>query len=99
MPLLPTSIVQDYAAYRGIVRGWLQRDRKDLVLASLDALKKYLQPQRTYDAVIANDDYRENVQAFIADLPADQARSLKQWLKERDFNGLHVPRLSVRQQR
>jgi hypothetical protein len=91
-PLTPRQIVQDYAKHRPLVQRWLQAGQLDLVVASLEILKRHLQRQGDYEAA-ANDLHRKrNVEAFFSDLPGDLKRILRVWLKERSFGKLKAPR-------
>jgi hypothetical protein len=91
-PLTADAIIDRYPAHRAAVRRWLAQSRLDLVNASLEALRRHLQRQLAYDAVVRDDGARANVETFFSDLPADLGRQVGDWLAERGFNGLTVPR-------
>lgn len=87
-PLSAREIVNSYPSYRGVLRGWVQQGRLDLVAASVELLKKYIQPHTTYRAVWADETQRGSMMAFMADLPADLRKRLLKWLEERGFSGI-----------
>ncbi len=86
-PLRPADILQDYPTQRALVQAWVRGRKLDLVHASLDALKRYLQRQAHFDAV-ADSAQAANAQAFFADLPPDLKTQLRAWLRERGYAAL-----------
>jgi hypothetical protein len=72
-PLTPRQIVEDYAKHRPLVQRWLQVGQLDLVVASLELLKRHLQRQGDYEAAANDPEGKRNVEAFFSDLPGDRA--------------------------
>ena len=95
-PLQPAEILSAYHAHRAALRGWARQSRLDLVKASVELLQAHLQPQRVYDAVVADASSKGNAEQFFADLPAELQRQVRAWLKERGFTGLAVARQNAR---
>lgn len=95
-PLRPEEIIEAYPAHQAAVRGWIGRGQLDVVAASLELLKRHLQAQRSYDAVIREPAWKANVEAFLVDLPADLQRQAREWLDERGFRDLAAPSRSRR---
>ena len=91
-PLAPRQIVQGYARHRSLVQRWLQAGKLDLVVASLELLKRHLQRQEDYEAAANDPEGKRNVEAFFSDLPGDLKRLLRAWLKDRGFGKLKAPR-------
>jgi hypothetical protein len=91
-PLAASDIVDHYPAHRAALRGWVGAARLDLVASSLAALQRHLEPQRVYEEVAADAGKKGNVEAFFADLPAELRRQVREWLKDRGFDALRVPR-------
>jgi hypothetical protein len=95
-PLTPQAIIDSYLVHRPAVTRWLAERRLDLISASLDSLKRHLQPQHAYDAVVTDGDRKRNVEAFFSDLPADLRKQTREWLAGRGFQGLTVARRARR---
>jgi hypothetical protein len=91
-PLTPQQITGEYGALRPLVRQWLETARLDLVTASVELLKRHLQRQKDYDVVVSAATMRANIERFLSDLPPDLKRPVRNWLKERGFDRLKVPR-------
>lgn len=91
-PLTPEQITGEYASLRLQVRQWLEADQLDLVVASVELLKRHLQRQKDYEAVVGDPAMKTNVERFLSDLPPDVKRLVRDWLKEREFDRLTVPR-------
>jgi AAA domain (dynein-related subfamily) len=89
-PLHPEAIVKNYPAHQAVVRRWIQQRRLDRVAASVELLKRHLQPQPVYTALIAEPACKRHVEQFFADLPAELQRQVRQWLGDRGFVGLAV---------
>jgi hypothetical protein len=92
VPLTAHAITDDYGRCRRTVRRWLAAARLDLVEASLLNLKQHIQPQREYEAVVADDQKKANVEQFFRDLPGGLKRQVKEWLDDRGFAELRVAR-------
>jgi len=75
-----------------MVRQWLRAGQLDLVVASLEVLKRHLQRQADYQAATDTPKNKRNLEQFFSDLPGDIKRLLRAWLKERGFDGLKVAR-------
>ena len=90
-PLTAAEIVEGYPAHRAALKAAVAATQLDVAAASLEALKRHLQPQRSYQAVVADRVMKKNVESFFGDLPADLRRQLRAWLSERGFDGLAVP--------
>jgi hypothetical protein len=91
-PLAPDQIIGEYEALRPLVRHWLETAQLDLIMASVELLKRHLQRQKDYDAVVDAPEMRANVERFLSDLPPDMKRLVRNWFKERGFDRLRVPR-------
>ena len=91
-PLTAAQIIHGYVAHRPMVRQWLRAGRLDLVVASLEVLKRHLQRQADYEAATDAPETKGNLEKFFSDLPGDLKRLLRAWLKERGFNELRVAR-------
>jgi hypothetical protein len=91
-PLTAILIIRQYPALRALVKRWVAEARLDLVAASIEALKRHLQPQRHYDALMKHAQQRTNVETFFTDLPPDLKRQVADWLQERGFTNLIVSR-------
>lgn len=89
-PLAAAEIVTEYPMYRSALLAWRRAKRLDLIEASVRNLRRYLQPQRVYDAVVADAAQTKNTRDFVADLPAEVRRTLNDWLAERRFEELRV---------
>jgi MoxR-like ATPase len=90
-PLQPAEVIEAYLAHRASLRAAIEKGRLDLLAASVEALKRHLQPQRVYEAVVANANQKANVEAFFDDLPAELKRQVRAWLDQRGFHKLTVP--------
>lgn len=89
-PLSATEIMNDYRAHRATMKRWIADAKLDLVAASLETLKRHLQPQRQYDKVVKDAKQKKNVEDFLADLVPDLQRQAAAWLAERGFNQLNL---------
>jgi hypothetical protein len=87
-PLRPQEIIDHYPAHRAAIRNWVFEGRLDAVAATLELLKKHIQPQVVYESVIRSTSSKSNVADFLSDLSADLRRQARAWLKERGFDGL-----------
>lgn len=87
-PLQPVEIIESYPAFQACVRQWIESGHLDAVAASVELLKRYIQPQPTHDALLVVAEQRANVECFIRDLPGDLRRELADWLGERGFKRL-----------
>jgi hypothetical protein len=90
-PLTPAEIIEHFPAHRAALRRWIVQGHLDVAAASVEALKRHLQPQRVYEAVCHQVTHKGNVEAFFATLPADLRRQVHEWLEERGFHELVVP--------
>ena len=91
-PLTAPQIIHYYVAHRPMVQQWLRASQLDLVVTSLELLKRHLQRQKDYEAAANDPEGKRNVEAFFSDLPGDMKRILRAWLKERGFGKLKAPR-------
>lgn len=91
-PLTAPQIVHGYMKHRPMVQRWLQAGQLDLVVASLELVKRHLQRQSDYEAASGDPEGRRNLEAFFSDLPGDLKRSLRAWLKDRGFARLRAPK-------
>jgi hypothetical protein len=91
-PLTAEEVVDHYPAHRASLRDWVEAARLDIVTASLAALQRHLEPQRVYEAVAADGGKKGNVETFFADLPAELRRPVREWLRDRGFEALRVPK-------
>jgi hypothetical protein len=89
-PLRPQAILEQYPVYRPAFRQWVADRRLDLVAASLEGLKRHIQPQQVYESVLTHKDRRKNVETFFADLPPDLKQRTGDWLEDKGFRGLTV---------
>lgn len=89
-PLKASEIIDDYPVYRAAMRRWIDETHLDVVNASLEALKRHLQPQSAYNQVVGDKKEKGNVEMFFSDLPADLKAQAKNWLADRGFTGLKV---------
>ena len=48
-PLSADIIIREYPAQRAVLKRWITDAKLDLVAASVELLKRHLQPQRRYD--------------------------------------------------
>lgn len=87
-PLRPDEIIEAYPTHQAAVRRWTSQGHLDVVAASLELLKRHLQAQRHYDAVIGAALRKAHVEAFLADLPADLRHQAHEWLLERGYTEL-----------
>jgi hypothetical protein len=90
-PLKPAEIIDAYPAHKAALLGWVTKRHLDVVAASVDMLKRHIQPQRAYELVVANGSKKANVENFFADLPAELQQQVREWLDERGFRNLTVP--------
>jgi hypothetical protein len=95
-PLTGKLIIRHYPAFRAALKRWVADAKLDVVAASLESLKRHLQPQRRYEALVEQSQKKANVEAFFGDLPPDLKRQLKEWLAERGYTELSVPRRATR---
>jgi hypothetical protein len=91
-PLSARTIIDDYSTCRPVVTRWMADCRLDLVAASLENLKRHLQPQTEYNRVIADKARKNHVETFLSDLPPDLKRGFVAWMGERGFTELAIPR-------
>jgi hypothetical protein len=91
-PLKAEDVLARYPNLRPVVKRWIDSTRLDLIQASLKVVKRHIQPQRVYDDLIADATRKRNLEMFFSELPADLKRQTQQWLKDRGFSGLRVPR-------
>lgn len=84
-PLQPREVIEVYGVHRASFRGWIRDHHLDVVAASLERLKRHLQQQSAYDKMIRTAGQRENVAAFLADLPSELRKQACEWLEERGF--------------
>jgi len=89
-PLRPDEIIEAYPAHQAAMCQWISQGHLDVVAASLEVLKRHLQPQRAYDALVRDASHKAHVEAFFVDLPADLQRQVRAWLDERGFTALEV---------
>src|SRR5439155_20066743 len=89
-PLRPEEIIEAYPAHQAAVRGWIRHGLLDVVAASVELLKRHLQPQPVYEAVLHEVSHKANVETFFSDLPGDLQRQIREWLEERGFKELVV---------
>lgn len=97
-PLRPDEILEAYPAHAATVRQWIAQGYLDTLAASIKLLTKFLEPQRRYDAVVADPAQKANVDLFLADLSGDLKREVEEWCAERGFAGFttDAPRPSKR---
>ncbi|MBI4586918.1 MAG: hypothetical protein HY717_23140 [Planctomycetes bacterium] len=88
LPLKPAEIIEEYPFHRNALKSWIRKSCLDIVDASLELLKRYLQPQAVYGELIRNETHKANVQNFLADLPAEFKKQMAGWLRERGFENL-----------
>lgn len=91
-PLSAPQVIADYPRHRPRLLRWVSRSKRDVLAASLRNLQAYLQRQRDYDIVAADATAKRHVEQFFFDLPAELRKSVRQWLKDRGFDRLKVPR-------
>lgn len=87
-PLQARDVIEAYPAYRAAVRAWVSQGQLDIVAASLELLKRHLQPQPVYDTIVRDSAQKANLLTFLADLPGDLRRQVREWLRERGFTAL-----------
>ncbi len=95
-PLQPSEILDAYPAHRARLRSWIEERRLDLVAASIEVLKRHLQPRRVFEALVHNEQQLMNVEGFFGDLPPDLKRQVSTWLEERGFVELILPKVARR---
>jgi hypothetical protein len=98
-PLAPTDIIEAYPQHRAVVLGWMRQGALDVVAASVERLKRHLQPQPMYEALLDDAQHKAHVELFFSDLPADLQQQLHLWLAERGFTGLRAVGSTPRRQR
>ncbi len=76
-PLLPDDILSTYGAKRTSVQEWGRRKRLDLLLASLESLRKEL--ERRGGVANLSKKMSSNVETFVGDLPAEFRRKARDW--------------------
>lgn len=79
-PLDSETIVEDYTEYRAVLKSWTRRGKLDLIRASLDDLKRLLPVLPPFGD--EDSQYKQNVQAFLSDLPGDFKPGVRRWLRE-----------------
>ena len=63
----------------------------DLVSATLDRFKKFLNDRSNYAALLEDESQRKNAQMFLGDLPGDIKTQMKSWLKTNKRKELEIP--------
>ncbi|MFH1480168.1 MAG: hypothetical protein ABIG67_02785, partial [Pseudomonadota bacterium] len=91
-PLSASDIFSHYPAHRAIMKNWTSNAKLDLVVASLEGLKRVLQRQQFYTTIVNDEKKKTHVETFFSDLPADMKRQLEDWLEDRGFEDLEVPK-------
>ncbi len=87
-PLMPDAIINAYSEHRALVHSWKRDGALDVIAASVERLKRHLQPQSVFDAIRQDATTKNHLETFFADLPADLQREVQRWLDERGFTGL-----------
>jgi hypothetical protein len=91
-PLPPKMILEEYPSVRAAVKRWIAEEQFDMISESLEHLKRFLQPQPAYNCVIRDVTQKGNVKTFISDLPQGLRERFREWLEDRGFSELAVPR-------
>lgn len=89
-PLRAADIIERYASSRSAILSWLETGSLDLIKTSLEALKRHMQPQKAYAAIVNDAKKVANVEEFLHDLPGDLRRDVAEWLQERKFTAISV---------
>lgn len=76
-PLTPDDILRTYEAKKPSVQEWSRKKRLDLLLASLESLRKEL--DRRGGVATLPKKMNANVESFVADLPAEFRRKAREW--------------------
>jgi MoxR-like ATPase len=97
-PLSAVQVLEEYRAYRAVARGWPARGRLDLVVSTIEQLKRRLQRQANCDQVIGDPKQRQHLQDFRDDMPADLRIEFDEWLEERGYADL-LPNKAPRKKR
>lgn len=100
-PLRAVDVVVAYSQHRAKLTRWVRERRLDLVKQSWENLRRHLQPQGTYDALVDGDDDSKlrNIETFIADLAPDVLDEAREWVRDRGFSGIKLPEPSMRRAR
>lgn len=98
-PIEPTAIIADYTVQRPRVQQWVSQKRLDLLHQTLKLLQGHLQSQAIHDAVVAVERQRLGVIAFVQDLPAELSRKWSDWVVDREFDQLALPKKGSRKKR
>ncbi len=97
-PLRAEEIIEAYPAHRASILILVEKGQLDAVAASVEMLKRHIQPQPVYEGVVRDREQKANVAAFFADLPPDVRREVIDWLREKDFKEL-LPKPGTRRVR
>ena len=87
-PLSVSNIVDDYKRHKAKFAKWVARRQLDLVRASMNPIRRFLDEQANYQALTSEEKKLQNVRKFIADLPADLGKELRDWLAEKNYDSL-----------
>jgi hypothetical protein len=80
------ELLGNYARHRGRVRAWVSQGRTDTLDALAHGVKVLLQPLAGYERVRQTPPLWKALGDFLADLPADLADRVREFLRERDYD-------------
>lgn len=87
-PLSVSDIVHEYKRHKSKFTKWVAKRQLDLVRASMNLLKRFLDEKANYQALASDEKQLQNVRKFMADLPADLGKEMRDWLAEKDYESL-----------
>jgi hypothetical protein len=91
-PLSAAAVIEAYGSHRGIARRWTQESKLDLLQSTWVNLSRHLQRQAAFEAVMEDKAKKKHVEQFLGDLTPDLRRLARDWLRDRGFTGLVVPK-------
>jgi MoxR-like ATPase len=90
-PLGPYDILEHYEESRFAVRRLVSEAKLDLVVASLEMLKRELTNPTVLVIVLETEEYKARAETFFGDLPADLRRQTAEWLASSGIEGFVIP--------
>jgi hypothetical protein len=84
-PLSAGDIVEDYARHRKKVNKWVASGKLDLVRASMQPLKRYLDVPSNLQTTSGDESKVRHVKDFVQALPADLRRDMREWFADKSY--------------